>query len=43
VATFTSWFAFDLVYRVMGVKYEPDNAKIELKLNGLVVGFNFHY
>lgn len=41
---FTDWFALDAVYRVMGVDYRPhDGEKFQLKLNGLVFGFNFHY
>jgi hypothetical protein len=40
---FRPWFGFELVYRVMGVDYQSDGTKIELKLNGVVVGFNFHY
>ncbi len=40
---FTDWFAFDLVYRVMGVNYEPNDTQFKLKLSGLVTGFRFQY
>jgi hypothetical protein len=39
----TPHFGFELLYRVMGVDYQPNGTKIELKLNGVVVGLNFHY
>lgn len=39
----TDWFALDVVYRVMGVKYEPGSTSFDLKLNGLLFGFKFLY
>jgi opacity protein-like surface antigen len=39
----TPWLGLELVYRVMGVDYQPFPEKFELKLNGVVVGVNFHY
>jgi hypothetical protein len=39
----TSCFAFYAVYRVMGVDYPKSGNKFEMKLNGVLFGFNFHY
>ena len=39
----TDWFALDVMYRVMGVNYQPDDDKIKLSLNGILFGFKFRY
>lgn len=40
---FTPWFELESVYRVLGVDYDKDGGQFELKLNGILFGFKFHY
>lgn len=39
----TSWFSTEIVYRIIGVGYQPSGEKIDLEFNCILFGFEIHY